>query len=246
MKLVETCGCFPTGKHYPGIAHLIKVRAVGVADEFEPDAAWYDLPVAFLDTETTGTDARTDRVIEVGVVIGQRGEVKARHNWLIHPGMPIPKESTEIHGIKDEDVADKPSFAELAEEIVAVFHGALPAAYNATFDRGFVLAEVERAGFRASEPPPAIRADVEWLDPLVFAREFYKGKGESRALGAVAERLGVKLERAHRATDDAEAALQVLYAFHGDSRMPKTYAALVQEQRRLSRQQEEARRFWRK
>jgi DNA polymerase-3 subunit epsilon len=62
----------------------------------------------------------------------------------------------------------------------------------------------------------------------------------------VAERLGVSLERAHRATDDAEAALKVLYALSRDSRMPHTYAAFVQEQRRLERMQVDAQRFWRK
>jgi DNA polymerase-3 subunit epsilon len=91
-----------------------------------------------------------------------------------------------------------------------------------------------------------VRRQVSWVDPLVFAREFFKGQGESRALGAVAERLGVSLERAHRATDDAEAALKVLYALAGDKRMPDTYAALIQEQRRLERLQVEAQRFWRK
>jgi len=246
MKLIDTCGCFPTGKHYPGIAHLIKVGAVGVATELDPDSRWVDHPIAFLDTETTGTDPQVDRVIEVGIVIGQGGAVESRHSWLINPGVPIPEESRKVHGISDEDVADKSSFGELAGEMVATFRGALPAAYNADFDRGFFLAELERAGYQDDDPPPAIRAEVVWLDPLVWARELFKGQGESRALGAVAKRLGVALERAHRATDDAEAALEVMYALAGDTRVPDGYAAMVQEQRRLGRIQLEAQRFWRK
>jgi DNA polymerase III subunit epsilon len=246
VKLVDPCGCFPTGIHYPGIAHLIEVRAVGVAEELDAHAPWLDVPVAFVDTETTGTDSRVDRVIEVGIVIGVGGAVVERHSWLINPGMPIPAESTAIHHITDEMVADKPRFEEVAGEILNAFVSRLPAAYNATFDRGFIRAEMDRAGQRPMDPPPALRSDVTWVDPLVFAREFYKGKGESRALGAVAERLGISLDNAHRATDDAEAALQVLYAFARDPRMPDTYAALVQEQRRLGRLQQEAMRFWRK
>jgi DNA polymerase-3 subunit epsilon len=62
----------------------------------------------------------------------------------------------------------------------------------------------------------------------------------------VAERLGIALDQAHRATDDAAAALEVLYKFADDPRVPKTYAAFVQEQRRLDREQEQARRFWRR
>lgn len=246
MKLVDPCGCFPTGKHYPGIAHLIRVRVVGVADELDPDAPWRDSPVAFIDTETTGVDSKVDRIIEFGVVIGCRGAVEARHSWLINPTVPIPKESSEVHGITDADVKDMPRFGDVVDEIVDALRGTIPAAYNASFDRGFLHEEIERCAYRAVEPPPAVRDEVAWIDPLVFAREMHKGQGESRALGAVAERLGVTHERAHRATDDAEAGLMVMYKLAEDARVPKTYAALIQEQRRLERQQAEAQRFWRR
>ena len=245
MKILDSCGCFPTGRHYPGIAHLIRVRAAGLADDFAPDGPWRDYPIAFVDTETTGTDSATDRVIEVGIVIGKAGEITSHHSWLIHPGMAIPTESSKIHGITDEDVKDKPSFAEVAPEIIEALAGALPAAYNAEFDRGFIHAELERSGLEIEEPPPAARSDVRWLDPLVFARELFPGR-QSRALGAVCERLGIELERAHRATDDAAAALKVLYALAADPKVPDTYAALVREQTRLGTAQDEARRFWRK
>ncbi|MBN4059168.1 3'-5' exonuclease [Endomicrobium sp. AH-315-J14] len=244
MRISDSCGCFPTGRHYPGIAHLIRIKAVGVAEEFDAEGAWRDLPIAFIDTETTGTDATVDRIIEVGIVIGQSGEIKERHSWLINPGIPIPEDSTAIHGIKDADVADKPPFADVANEIVERLSGCLTAAYNASFDRGFVLAELSRANVEFEDPPPGIRRGVDWVDPLVFAFEFYQRK-EGRSLGAVCERLGISLENAHRATDDAEAALKVLYAFAKDPRVPQGYATLIQEQRRLGRAQEEARRFWR-
>jgi DNA polymerase III subunit epsilon len=217
-----------------------------VADELDPDAAWTDLPVAFIDVETTGTDPKLDRIIEIGIVLGHEGRITMRKSWLVDPGVPIAKEAAEVHGIREEEVRGQPPFAAIAAEVVATLGGSLPAAYNASFDRAFVHAEIERAGFRALELPPAIRSDVAWIDPLVFAREFFRGQGESRALGAVAERLGVSLVNAHRATDDAEAALLVMYALGTDPRMPRTYAALVQEQRRLERLQVEAQRFWRK
>lgn len=247
MKLLDPCGCFPTGRHYPGIAHLIEVRVVGVAEDLGAEARWSDeIPIAFLDTETTGTNSKADRVIEVGLVIGRQGDVVARYNWLINPGIPIPQESSDVHGITDDDVEGKPTFAEVLPDIVEALRGALPAAYNATFDKGFLLEEVARTGLRFEQPPPALRPKITWVDPLVFAREIYKGKGESRALGAVAERLGIALVNAHRATDDAEAALRVLYAFGRDERLPPTYAALIQEQRRLAQIQAEAMRFWRR
>ena len=244
MKLADPCGCFPTGRHYPGIAHLLKVRAVGVAVEFDAGGAWIDYPIAFIDTETTGRDSSSDRLIEVGIVRGHGDEV-TRHNWLINPGRPIPKESSAVHGITDADVEGKPAFAEVAHEILACLAGAIPAAYNAAFDRGFLLAELERAGVRPTDPPPAMRREVDWIDPLTFARELYKHE-ESRALGDMAARLGIDLVRAHRATDDAEAALRILYTFAKDPRVPRLYGGLIQEQRRLLRQQDEARKLWRK
>lgn len=245
MKVLDPCGCFPTGKHYPGIAHLIKVRAVGVATEFEADAEWVALPVAFIDTETTGRDSMVDRLVEVGIVIGRDGEITERHSWLINPQMAIPEESAQVHGITDADVADKPIFQDVVAEILETLEGTVPAAYNAAFDRAFLLAEVERCGVRMDSPPPAVRREVDWIDPLTFARELHQ-QVQSRALGEMAAMYGISMERAHRATDDAEAALRVLYEFAKDTRVPRTYAALIQEQRRLNRMQDEARRFWRR
>lgn len=245
MKLADPCGCFPTGKHYPGIAHLLKVRAVGVASEHDAGSAWVDVPIALIDTETTGRDSSNDRIVEIGVVMGYKGEVTGRFSKLINPGRPIPPEVSAVHGIKDADVADAPSFAEIAGELLAFLGSAIPAAYNAAFDRGFVLAELERAQVRPDAPPPAMRREVDWIDPLAFARELYKQE-ESRALGDMAARLGIELTRAHRATDDAEAALKILYTFAKDPRVPRAYGGLIQEQRRLLRQQDEARKLWRR
>lgn len=245
MKQVETCGCFPTGKHYPGIAHLIKVRAVGVASEIDAAKHWVECPIAFLDVETTGRDSKTERVVEIGIVLGEAGQVRAKQSWLLNPQKPIPKEISAIHGITDDDVKDQPTFAEVAHELLAMLTNAVPAAYNASFDRAFLMAELERAGIRPADPPPAVRREVDWIDPLTFARELYKDE-ESRALGDMAARLGIELTRAHRATDDAEAALMVLYALSKNPKLPKTYGALIQEQRRLSRAQDDVRRMWRK
>jgi DNA polymerase-3 subunit epsilon len=62
----------------------------------------------------------------------------------------------------------------------------------------------------------------------------------------MATRLGIELVNAHRATADAEAALKVLYAFGKDPRVPRAYGGLIQEQRRLHRLQDEARKLWKR
>ncbi len=239
----DGCGCFPTGRHYPGIAHLLKVQIRGLVAGFANDVPWQELDVALLDVETTGRDASVDRVVELGIVVGRRGEVVAKYNWLINPGMPIPAEVTAIHHITDEMVADKPRFETIAHEIAAALKGCVPAAYNALFDRAFLMSEFSRAKADTTGVP-ALTREVEWLDPLVWAREIQEGE-KSRSLGDVATRLGIALENAHRAQDDAEAALRVLYALGTDSRIPTAYGAMVQEQRRISQVQADARRMWR-
>jgi DNA polymerase-3 subunit epsilon len=237
-------GCFPTGRHYPGIAHLIRVAAVGVADEWPADLSMQELPLVCIDTETTGRDPAVDRVVEVGCVFFRRGQVQNRKSWLINPECPIPQEASDVHGIKDADVIDAPKFEQVAAELLKELAQAVPVAYNAQFDRDFLVAELGRVDLAAVLLPPAFRKGVEWLDPLIWARELQKEE-KSKSLGEVCERLGISLERAHRATDDAEAAVRVLAAFASDIRVPKTYAAFLQEQRRLGRIFEEERVRWR-
>ncbi len=239
----DGCGCFPTGRHYPGIAHLLKVQIRGLVAGFANDVPWHEIDVALLDVETTGRDASVDRVVELGIAVGRRGEIVARYNWLINPGMPIPAEVTAIHHITDEMVADKPRFEVVASEIANALKDCVPAAYNALFDRAFLMSEFSRAKVDGAGVP-ALTREVEWLDPLVWARDIQDDQ-KSRSLGDVAARLGVALEKAHRAQDDAEAALRVLYVLGGDSRIPRAYGAMVQEQRRLSQVQADARRNWR-
>lgn len=243
---MDAGGCFPTGRHYPGIAHLIRVTVEGLAQDWGAEIDLREIPWVSIDTETTGRDAKTDRVIEVGCVFLRGGTVVDKKGWLINPGCPIPADASQVHGIVDADVADKPSFAELAEEIFSSMQGYLPLAYNAAFDRAFLLEELNRAGFSEQddkERPPAMRSSVTWVDPLDWARELHK-EHKSRALGEVCQRLGISLENAHRATDDAAAAGLVMAAFLKDSRVPRPYGAFIREQKRLNRRYEFERVRW--
>jgi len=241
----EGGGCFPTGRHYPGIAHLLRIVAQGLVDEFDGSLEVEDLLLVSIDTETTGKDPAVDRVVELAAVVFKGGEVISRHRWLVNPGVPIPKESFDVHGISDEAVKDAPAFAAVAAEILTVLEGKIPLAYNADFDRAFLVEELGRAGVARPAMPPAARRGIEWLDPLVWAREIHQEE-KSRSLGDVAERLGIALEKAHSAVHDAEAAAFVHAAFCRDGRVPKLYGAFVQEQRRLARLHAEDRQYWRK
>jgi DNA polymerase-3 subunit epsilon len=242
---LDACGCFPTGRHYPGIAHLLRAVARGLVDGLDPEAIWSTLPIALVDVETTGRDASVDRVVEIGIAIARGGAIVERRNWLVNPGRPIPAEASEVHKITDEHVKDAPPFAAVAGEVLELLTGCVIGAYNAAFDRAFLSNEVARAGLSADALPAGLRKDADWLDPLVWARELHHEE-RSRALGEVAARLGISLENAHRAADDAEAALKVLLAFGRDPRIPPTYGGLLREQRRLAMDQADERRLkWR-
>lgn len=232
--------CFPTGRHYPGIADRIAAAiqsVAGLCDEFTAGKHWKEIPLALIDFETTGTDASVDRVIEMGIIGFDDGKVTFREGLLINPGIPISDESRAIHGITDEELEGAPAFEQALPRILELLAGRLPVAYNASFDRGFLLAELGRVKGAITDGtmPPATRADVVWVDPLVWAREILKDQ-KRRRLVDVAEHFGIPLEQAHRAAGDAEATGHVLMALA--PQMPGRYGELVRLQGRYAAFQE--------
>lgn len=236
-------GCFPTGLHYPGIAHLLRTAQRGTLEGYAADAELAELPIVSIDVEATGLDTQEDRLVEVACVVFAGQQVE-RHAWLINPGRPIPAEAQAVHSISDEDVRDCPPFSAVADAIERAMSQGIPLAYNAEFDRAFLAAEFARARPEGERVPPALRPGVDWLDPLMWARHIDREE-KSRALTAVAERLGIEIGQAHRAADDAEAAGRVMLAWMGRSDVPRPYGAFVQEQRRLGRLQAQQRARWR-
>lgn len=178
---------------------------------------WKDLPLAVIDVETTGLDPLGDRVIEVGIIRFEGGQVVETYGELINPERPIPADSTRITGITDADVADKPTFAELAPEIHKRLQGVGIVAYNLSFDRSFMRNELERCGLGWPDDAPT-------LDPLIFARQFFKNHPRKN-LGAISKLLGIPLEEAHRATHDATVTGHVLFAFA--DRLPESLEQLL-------------------
>jgi len=243
MRHAEPVGCFPTGRHYPGIAHLIRILATGMAEEFSSDLLVNALRFVSIDTETTGRDPTVDRIVEIACVTWENGEVIARKSWLVNPERPIPQEAFEVHGISDDDVKDKPKLGDIMDEVLQAMEGAVPVAYNAEYDRKVIHAEIARLTRPAQRQPPCLRRNVEWLDPLLWARELQKNE-KGKSLGEVSARLGIEIPQAHRALDDAEAALKVLLAFLPDTRVPRAYGAFLHEQRRIYRLFEDERRIW--
>ena len=239
----DVCGCFPTGRHYPGIADRMRdanTRVDGMAAGFEPGAEWATSPFVVVDFETTGLDANVDRIIEIGAACFRNGVLEESKFWLVHPGIPIPPETTEITGINDEMVKDASPFAQVIQDVLPFLEGRIPVAYNYFFDSRFLWAEARRAGLQSSAP--ALAQDGVWIDPLVWARELQKDE-KGHKLVDVAARLGVPLENAHRASHDAEATGHVLLKLA--SKMPTRYAELLRVQKRYAATQDLDMAAWR-
>jgi DNA polymerase III subunit epsilon len=240
-SLDDVCGCFPTGRHYPGIADLIArtVSAVeGLSRHVEPAAKWAVQKLAVIDFETTGLSPEQDRVIEVGVASFENGQLSGFKNWLVNPGVPVPEEARAIHNIGDEELAGAPAFPEVLAEVRAMVADHLPVAYNALFDRAFLHAELQRAGVvfaDGQDAPPAFQREVSWIDPLVWVRELHKDERGHR-LGEVCARLGIALDSAHRAASDAEATGRVLLALA--PRLPEIYSELIRIQTQYAARQD--------
>ena len=87
-------------------------------------------PLAFFDIESTGINPATDRIVELAIIrISPDGE-KQRFRRLVNPGIPIPKEASDIHGITDDMIKDAPSFKEIAPEVAAFLENSDLGGYN--------------------------------------------------------------------------------------------------------------------
>ena len=145
----------------------------------------------FLDTETTGLSPESgDRIVEIGCIemVNRRLTGNTRHVYL-NPERKGSEEATRIHGLTDEFLADKPKFAEVAEDLLGFLAGAEVIIHNAAFDVGFLNAELKR-GKRGLFHTVAAKV----TDTLLMARETFPGKANS--LDALCKRLEV--DNTHR------------------------------------------------
>ncbi len=140
-----------------------------------------------LDTETTGLEVRQGhRLIEIACVeLIERRPSGQHYQTYLNPERAIDEGAREVTGIADEFLLDKPLFADVVEEFLAFVDGAELIIHNATFDIGFLDAELARVGERYGRM--ADRCTV--LDTLAMARERYPGQRNS--LDALCKRLGV-------------------------------------------------------
>ena len=144
-----------------------------------------------LDTETTGLEVRQGhRLVEIACVEMVERRLTGRHyQTYLNPDRAIDEGARQVTGIEDEFLLDKPRFAEVAEEFLAFIDGAELIIHNASFDIGFLDAELARLGDDAGR----IGDRCSVLDTLAMARERYPGQRNS--LDALCKRLGVDNSR---------------------------------------------------
>lgn len=187
---------------------------------------WRSLPIVAFDTETTGLNPdEGHRVIEFAGVefrVDPEGAIRSvkRHEWLFDPGLPIPREVTEVNHITDDDVRGKPKFEERGAQIHALLSKAVTVAHNYPFDQRFLTAEFARMGLKWPSPP----AEVDTSD---LSRVFQK-EAKSHRLGELAQRMEVPLVEAHRAGNDAEACGRVFLAMSERYHAPADLVGMIE------------------
>ncbi|MCL2619292.1 MAG: PolC-type DNA polymerase III, partial [Defluviitaleaceae bacterium] len=160
-----------------------------------------DLNAQFVvfDLETTGLDAENDGIIEIGAVKICGGKVTDRFGTFVNPKRTISAKITELTGITHDMVEGAPQIAEAFALFTDFVGGAVLVAHNADFDIGFINAAARRLGTTVPNTS---------LDTLKLARMLFPDLKRHK-LGVVAEHLGITLENAHRAVDDAGATAEI-------------------------------------
>ena len=166
-----------------------------------------------LDTETTGLEPEQGhRIIEIGCVemLNRRLSGRRFHQY-VRPDRQIDPAAFAVHGISDEELADKPPFAEIAEEFLAFIDGTELIIHNAPFDLGFLDHELARLGGQQSP----IESCCTVLDTLALARELHPGQRNN--LDALCKRYAVDNSgrELHGALLDAEILAEVYLAMTG-------------------------------
>ncbi|MCR5360682.1 MAG: 3'-5' exonuclease [Bacteroidales bacterium] len=160
-------------------------------------------PLIFFDVEATGLNFVTDRIVQLSYIKVMPNGDEQEHTYLVNPECHIPAETTAIHRITDEMVADKPTFRELARKIAQDWQGCDLAGFNSNrFDIPMLVEEMYRAG---------VEFDIEKRRVIDVQNIFHKK--EPRNLSAAYKFYCNKdLADAHSADADTRATLEVLKA----------------------------------
>jgi DNA polymerase-3 subunit epsilon len=160
-------------------------------------------PLVFIDVETTGGMAWSSRILEIGALRVEDGQVVSTMKQVLDPEEPVPGWITRLTGIEQHETHGKPTFGEMSGELRNLFQGALFVAHNVNFDYSFFREEFRKLGDSFS---------MDKLCTVRLSRALYP-EHRSHKLDSVIARHGYRVANRHRAYDDAE----VLHKFYTDS-----------------------------
>ena len=158
-----------------------------------------DIEYAVLDIETTGLSFRTEKITEIGIIKIKNGKEISRFECFVNPEKPIPEEVVNITHITDDMVKDAETIDKVMPKMLDFLGDSVIVAHNAGFDVGFLKYNAELLGYKL---------DNTYIDTLKLARDLFPDFKKYK-LGLIAEKLGIKVEVAHRATDDVITLIKV-------------------------------------
>jgi len=160
-------------------------------------------PLVVFDLETTGTDVKTDRIVEVSALRIEPDGTREQKTRRVNPGRPIPAGATAVHGISDDDVRDQPAFAKIARGLLTFFENADLAGFNVgRFDIPLLERELKECGLDLE------RGKRRILDAMTI----YHRKERRDLSAAVRFYLDREHEGAHSAEADVANTFDVLEA----------------------------------
>lgn len=184
------------GRDNPDMKVIYGVEAYLVPDKTPsvsfPREQNIDTEYCVLDIETTGLSFRTNKITELGAVIYKNGEIVEEFEHFVNPEMPIPEEVVEVTHITDEMVKDAPTIEEILPKFLEFIGDRVIVAHNADFDVGFIKYYAEKLGYKLENT---------YIDTLRLAKDLFPDYKKYK-LGIIAEKLGIKVDVAHRALDD--------------------------------------------
>jgi len=159
--------------------------------------------LACLDFETTGFSSRSNRVVEVAIVIVENGTIGESWTTLVNPGDDHELGASHIHGIQREWLSNAPSFSEIAGDLYKRLDQSVIVAHNADFDIRFLHAEMERSGYL---PNGLLFPNWDSRNAASYAPI----PPPTRKLGDVALAFGIDISNAHQALDDTYAVAEIV------------------------------------
>ncbi|NLL76518.1 MAG: PolC-type DNA polymerase III [Clostridiales bacterium] len=163
----------------------------------------FDSTFVVFDIETTGFSPVNNRIIEIGAVKVENGQIADRYSTFVNPDVPIPFEIEKLTSINDDMVMGAPMIDVILPQFLEFCQDAVLVAHNANFDMSFIMENIRRLG---------IKKEFTYVDTVGIARILLPHQAK-HTLDAVCKTLGISLANHHRAVDDAEATAEIFIKF---------------------------------